>query len=992
MSILFLERFNIMKINQDSSFFGHFHWIGGLFLFLLSAMGICLFSTIIQAADTASEQTKGQTVRVGYYSDSKAFQWGSSDEEMKSGYAYDFYQEIAKYTGWNYEYVYGSFTDIVTMLQKGEVDIAAGISNMGEHSDTMLFPDSPMGQNTYYIYAPSSQAKTLDPDDMSALNGARIGAKRNTAMNKILKHYAKKHHFKYQIVLYDTLDKRLFAQETGEVDFILTVDNNGMEGFKPVYNLGSFGYYFAINKQRPDLLEELNQAQELLLSNSPYFITSLENKYFNQASSELDFSKEESDWLSSKKELCVGYLDDYMPFCDIDANGNLDGALKELLSVLSQHLHISFTSQGYDTYQSMINDLNQGKLDLIFPTFYNLWYSELENYDQVTPVAKTHICQVYAENYKQLKYDRITVSNGSPLHSLYLSTHFPDAQQIIHNQWSECLDAVISGEADCMLISSDLLYRFINQSPKYAALNVAEMEDFIELSFAVRHGNANLYSILNKTVKGLDAAIINDAIVRYSYVEPSFTIHNFVVEHLGLISMLVAAFVITLAAAFSLYFYSSRKARKLLETAYEQERLYTQAQQQSQAAIQEAYETAQRANQAKTDFLARMSHDMRTPLNAIIGMTTLADAHSDEPERVAQFHKNILASGNQLLVIINEILDLSKIDSNQTENTEEPIHLPDLLEKIAALIQSQPGAKKQTIITQTNTLIHENVIGNKAQMEHILHNLMENAVKFSSEDGTIWLRVSEKPIENPTLGCYEFSVEDQGIGISEEFIEHIFEPFTQENIKNDGPTHGLGLGLAMTHNIVQRMGGQISVKSIKGAGTIFTIILMLRFQTEIPDANTIQDDEQDDIQDDVQIESKEPLQALSSENFSKKRILLVEDNELNAEIAEELLKMAGLETEHAWNGQEALDILLKHEPGYYNLIFMDIMMPVMNGYECSKAIRASGREDLEHIAIIALSANTFPDDIQASLEAGMNEHLPKPLDIAKLTETLQKYL
>lgn len=1072
---------------------------------------LCMMLNLPLSAVTGAEESKktseNKIVRVGYYEDKGNFQTGYSDEERKSGYAYEFYQEISKCTGWTYEYEYGSFAEIYEKLLNGEVDIMAGISKLKGRMSDMLFPDSAMGGGAYYIFVPSDNTK-ISADDLTTLNGMRIGVRSNSYMQEMLKEFLEKNNLDCEIVIYETLDERTQAIKKGELDGVVTMENDGMEGVKPIQYIGASEFYFAVSKERPDLLEELNEAQEEIFVSSPYFISRLQDKYFDKNRDSQKLTKKEENWLKAHKNLKVGYLADYMPFCGEEKDsGEFIGILPEVLSSLETYMGTHFTTKSYGNYNQMIKDLENGEIDMVFPTYSDLWYSESQNYTQTSSVASTRMSVIYEGDYKDTIYDRIAASEGSPLQSFYLSVNYPKSEKVMYKSWSECLTAIQTGEVGCMLVNSDLIYRYLNGHKEFSSLNVAEVENMVDFCFAVRRSDNILGFILNKGLSNIDDMVVNDAIIRNSYVEPEFTFEDFLVNNIGLVSGFVVGFILLLILFFFLYSNRVRRDKQILQEAYDREKEYIKEEEKAKEALQEAFDVANSANQAKSDFLARMSHDIRTPMNAIIGMSTIATKRIDDQERVADCLKKITASGQHLLSLINDVLDMSKIESGKFELVEEEFNIRDLIDNLIMMIEPQMKAREHTLSVSISDLEHEEIIGDSLHIQQIFLNIMGNAVKYTPVGGHIALFVSEKPMTKPKVGCYEFIFEDNGIGMSEQFIEHIFEPFTRENETQDNQTQGTGLGLSIVSNIVRMMDGDIKIESEQGKGSKFIVTIYLRLQdesnvsfetaTDLPvlvvdgskesgeracmlltdiglknecvfsgqDAlervRSLSEDKgyfaimldwkmpgMDGVEtakgirsilgdavplilfsesDWVEIEaearaagvnffiskplfklkmvylfkrvlngmnteSSNVLDQIDNNEFKGRRILLVEDNEINAEIAMEILEMAGLVIVHAWNGKEALDILTNAEPGYYELVFMDIQMPVMDGYETVRAIRGTKRKDLEEIPVIAMTANAFAEDVRAAINAGMNEHIPKPLDVKQIMEVLQKWL
>lgn len=525
--------------------------------------------------------------------------------------------------------------------------------------------------------------------------------------------------------------------------------------------------------------------------------------------------------------------------------------------------------------------------------------------------------------------------------------------------------------------------------------------------------------------------------------------------------------------------------------------------------LQEAFDAANKANSAKSDFLSRMSHDIRTPMNGIIGMTAIASAHLDDKDRVSDALTKIASASRHLLGLINEVLDMSKIESGKINLKEEEFNLSDLLNNMLVMVQPQIKQHNHNLQVHVKDIQHEDVIGDSLRIQQVFVNIMSNAVKYTPDHGHICVEVSEKPYNKHQYGCYEFVFEDDGIGMSEEFVRHIFEPFSRAEDDRTSKIQGTGLGMAITRNIVKMMNGEINVESEEGRGSKFTITMFLKLQNkqeyetedlkglsvliadddqlsceatcdileelgmecewvlsgeeaakrvedahrenrdyfavildwQMPGMNGVQTTKAmkrvvgehmpvvilsaydwSDIEMDARAagvdsflskpvlkngfiklfrklkngdddtETSPELGEVSDCQYPGRRILLVEDNELNREIATEVLGMTGMEIEEAENGKIAVDKFSASEPGYYDVIFMDIQMPVVNGYDATAAIRSLKRPDARRVPIIAMTANAFVEDVEAAKNAGMNEHLSKPLDFDKLAAVLNKYL
>ncbi len=398
--------------------------------------------------------------------------------------------------------------------------------------------------------------------------------------------------------------------------------------------------------------------------------------------------------------------------------------------------------------------------------------------------------------------------------------------------------------------------------------------------------------------------------------------------------------------------------------------------------LEEEKRRADEASTAKTNFLSSMSHDIRTPMNAILGMTQIAAVHLEDKEKVADCLKKIEMSGQHLLELINSVLDLNKIESGRLDLNIEPFDMGELLEEILTMVKPLVENRHHTFITELNNIRHKAVCGDKSRLSQILMNFISNSVKYTNEGGSIWFSAYENEAltdddGNQTSASYTFVVRDNGIGMSEDFLPHLFDPFTRAKDENVAKAQGTGLGMAITKQFVVLMGGELHVESKLGEGSTFTVKVTLRLQTQ---------------EEEEALASQTTLNDFSTIHYTSKRVLLVEDNEINAEIAGEILAMTGVSVECAADGREAVEKVASCADGYYDLIFMDIQMPVMDGYQAVRAIRAMDREYARRVPIVAMTANAFAEDVHNAKEAGMNGHIAKPLNVGQLMTILQQWL
>lgn len=397
--------------------------------------------------------------------------------------------------------------------------------------------------------------------------------------------------------------------------------------------------------------------------------------------------------------------------------------------------------------------------------------------------------------------------------------------------------------------------------------------------------------------------------------------------------------------------------------------------------LKAAYLSAYNANMAKNEFLARISHDIRTPMNAIIGMTAIAAAHIDDHDLVRSSLEKIAISSQQMMTLMEEIQDISRIESGKQELNEAPFDMAELISQALEELSAQTEAYGLRLEAYVGDLCNTRVIGDKKRIMQAGMNVANNAVKYTPIDGVVTIHVSELDSGQPGIVVYELVIEDNGIGMSPEFLEHIFDPFVEEG--SEGGVHGTGLGLPLAKSFLDLMGGTIEVESVLQQGSRFTIRVPLRLQDDYAVSLVEDTSDSDNVQ---------GLQKIEAQDYSHKRILLVEDNEFNRELEETILSYTGALVETACNGQEAVLMVSDRGDDYYHLILMDIEMPVMNGYEATKRIRQMPGEYAAKLPIVAVSANTFEADIDAARDAGMDEHLAKPMELAKLEQLLKKYL
>ena len=825
------------------------------------------------------------------------------------------------------------------------------------------------------------------------------------------------------------------------------------------------------------------------------------------------FSQTERDWMNNHTTLHVGYLEHYLPYSDTDKQGNVTGIVKDIIPAILDVLgmqSINVTYSGYLNYDDMVADVSSGKIDMAFPVGGGLYYSEESGIYLSNPVSSSHAELVYKGDFSEKTTEHFAVNENNRMQYYFVRSNYPDAEITFYPSSEECLSAVLTGEASCTTLNG-LRANDILRNKKYEDLSLYQTGYSDARCFGVKIGNEGLLKLLNRGVNVLGTDYVQSISYRYTSGLYSYGFIDALRDHMALVGtiiLVIAALIVFLLVR------DVRRTRKEVEEK-EKARLDLEAKNtelsESQKALSDALVAAEHANRAKTAFLNNMSHDIRTPMNAIVGFTALAASHIDNKEQVQDYLGKISVSSQHLLSLINDVLDMSRIESGKVIIEETDVHLPDLIHDLRTIIQSNIASKQLELFIDTQDVMHEDIITDKLRLNQVLLNILSNAIKFTPTGGTISFRIIEKPSPVDNIANFEFRIKDNGIGMSEEFQKSIFEAFSREKTCTVSGIQGTGLGMAIAKNIVDMMGGVITVHSAEGKGSEFIVELpckissvstkfepipelqgvrvlvadddtdtclsvcsMLReigmrpdwtnygkeavirakdaldsadefrvyiIDWQMPDLNGIEtvrrirkvigdsvpiiiltaydwSDIEEEAKEagvtafcskplfmselrtvmaqpfmtslDKQTEEEDELEC--KPDFSGKRVLLAEDNELNQILAENLLTNVGLAVEIANDGTEAVEKMKSAAAGHYDIILMDVQMPKMDGYEATRQIRALEDKEKADIPIVAVTANAFEEDRQIAMETGMNGHLAKPYDVPEIMKTLKELL
>ena len=927
-------------------------------------LSLLLLLSVVLPVKAAAETAPVKVVRVGSFEDTFNY---CNEKGARKGYGYELLETLSGYTGWQFEYVTCDWSDCFEKLKNGEIDIMGDISYTEDRAEEMLFSDKPMGEEKYYLYADFSRAD-ISASDFKTLNGKKIGVLMGTEPEVMLTEWEEKYGLKTEHVNISNNEDVKQKLANHEIDCFVSLEESfwAERGISTITRVGESGIYYAINKDRPDLKEELDNAMRALDEAAPFYTADLYKRYFS-----LDYipilTGEEKAWLKEHGAIRMGFLKSDRGVSTYDpATGEITGTIKDYIQFARDCLgnqELEFQLVGYDDKEAELNALKSGEIDMIFH------FDQSPNLAEEYRVARTNTTwtanmmvvtnkQLFIEN----QVNRVAVPQNKISLTRYIAFYYPQWEIVDCDTQEDAIKLVKDGQADCFITGVSSEEKYSKNHGFYSVL----LPNPAKSCFAVNSGNRSLLSILNKTIKAMPTNMLTSSLAMHKSSSRKVTLSEFIKDNffmaLLVSSIAVAAILLTILKLL-------RKARKAEAAA----RKAANDTQELNAKLQVAVENAESANRAKSTFLFNMSHDIRTPMNAIIGYADLASRHLDDPAKLEKYMENIQVCGQNLLMLLNNVLDLARIENDKTEMEYSVSDVDKDFRNCIAMFRNQADSKGQTL-TVTAHLLHPYVYVDIPHLTEVCTNLVSNAVKYTGAGGTICCDVTQKPGEKEGWCDTVITVADNGIGMSQEFQKHIFEPFERERTSTVSKVEGSGIGMGIVKKLVGLMGGTVAVESKIGVGSTFTVTIPCRIASE------------DETQ------AKRETNPSDQKCLCGTRILLTEDNDLNAEIATELLQEEGCTVDRAKDGVECVDILEKAANGTYQLILMDIQMPVMNGYDAARKIRGLDDPQKAKIPIIAMTANAFTEDRQVALDAGMNDHIAKPINMNVLVPTLRKYL
>ena len=920
-----------------------------------------------RAAETDNDEKQSQIIRVGSFEDTFDY---VDKNGVRRGYGYELMQALAGYTGWKFEYVKCDWSNCFDKLENGEIDIMGDISYTDERAQRMLFSDEAMGEEKYILYADLADMD-IEMSDFKSLDGKRIGVLMGTEPEIMLTQWENKngiHTEHVNVNNNDDVEKKLANQE---IDCFVSLEESiwSEQGISSITTIGKSGIYFAINKERSDIKTEMDYAMRQLNQESPFFKADLYKKYFT-----LDYCQiltgEEKSWLEEHGDIRIGFLNnDPAIFSRDEATEKLTGMLAEYTSYAKDCLGnqvLKFYIQEYDSYDEMTQALQNREIDMVFYAGRNPDFAEKNGY-ALTNTAWTYSLMAVTDE-KKFDEDRLyTVAVPKEKDALkqHIAFCYPQWKLVDYDSLEDAADMVMNEKADCFLIGTSQALKYDNERD----FKSVPLTKTMEACFAVRGGEGPILSILNKTLKAMPSDMLTSALAIYDSTADKVTFWDFVKDNMpaffvtaGFSSLGIIGIILVLL----------RKARKAETVA----KLAANDTQKLNDKLEIALKKAEDASLAKTRFLNNMSHDIRTPMNAILGYAQIMEDELNRKEmpEVSEHLEKLQQSGNLLLSIINNVLDMARIESGRMELDENYCRIEDVWKSLFAVFDEN-AMKKNIALHYAMNVEHEHVLTDVTKIKEILVNILSNAIKYTPAGGSVMVDVDELPCDESGYMIVKIRVSDTGIGMSQDYQTKIFEAFTREQNTTKSKIAGTGLGMSIVKKYVDLLGGTINVESELGKGSTFTVTLKHR----IADESYY-----------IKKHIEEP--GTGSEILEGRNILLAEDNDLNAEIAEAILERAGLKTERVEDGIQCVNRIMEMPVGTYDMILMDIQMPKMDGYKATQAIRNLPDRDKACIPIIAMTANAFVEDKRDAIAAGMNGHIAKPIQVDKLLSMLAEVI
>ena len=796
-----------------------------LFAYIFVILGIWMMLSVhCQAAETNNDEKQPQTIRVGSFEDTFNY---VDKNGVRQGYGYELMQALAGYTGWKFEYVKCDWSNCFDKLENGEIDIMGDISYTDERAQKMLFPEEPMGEEKYILYADLSNLD-IGTSDFKFMDGKRVGVLMDREPEIMLTEWENKngiHTEHVNVNNNDDVEKKLANHE---IDCFVSLEESiwSEQGISSVTTIGKSGIYFAINKERSDIKTKMDYAMRQLEQDSPFFKSDLYKKYFT-----LDYKQsltgKEKSWVEEHGGIKIGFLNNDQAIFSMDQEtGKLTGMLAEYISYAKDCLGnqtLEFNIRGYDDYNEMLQALQDHEIDMIFYAGRNPDLAEKKGYTLTNTAWTYSLMAVTDEKYfNEDKSYTVAVPKEQEALKQHIVFSYPQWKLVDYDSLADAADMIMNEKADCFLMGTSQALKYDNNRD----FKSVPLTKTMEACFAVRDGEGTLLSILNKTLKDMPSDMLTSALAIYDSTADKVTFYDFVKDNMFAFFVTAGFFVLTIIGIILVLLWKARKAEAVAKLAASDT-------QKLNDKLEIALKKAEDASLAKTRFLNNMSHDIRTPMNVILGHAQLMENElkgKGMPEMLEHLEK-LQQSGNLLLAIINNVLDMAKIESGRMELDENYCRIEAVWKSLFAVFDEK-ARKKNIALHYTMNVEHEHVLTDVTKVKEILVNILSNSIKYTPVGGSVMVDVDELSCDESGYMIERIRVSDTGIGMSQDYLKKIFEAFTREKNTTKSKIAGTGLGMSIVKKYVDLLGGTINVESELGKGSTFTVTLKHRIADE----------------------------------------------------------------------------------------------------------------------------------------------------------------
>ena len=799
------------------------------FCYIIFCTIIC---SIVLSVPTFAKENSDNVIRVGSFEETYNV---VNEKGERSGYGYEYLQDIAGYAGWTYKYITSDWKNCFTQLENGEIDILGDISYTDERAENMLFSDMPMGEEKYYIYTDASNMD-LTAGNLDSFEGKNIGVSKDNIVEDVLNEWESKYGLHTKHINVSTTTEIMDKLSKHEIDCFVSVEESRWEesDISPLTSIGETEIYFAINPERSDIKEALDSAMRRIKDDNPFYTDDLYRRYLSAQSSSF-LSKEEREWVGRHGALRIGYLNQDGGISSVDSStGKLTGVITDYVDLAENCLQgqtLEFELNGYDTRSELLQALQDGKIDLIFHANQNPYFAETNGFALSDTLLTLNMAAITAkDSFDENKENIVAVEKDNFALKAYLSYNYPQWEVVEYETSDAAVKAVQKGETDCIVSNSGTVSDYLKNNKLHSVFLTKEAD----VSFAVQQGEPVLLSILNKTLTSMPTTQFSGAVVSYNASSRKVTAKDFIQDNLLAVSLIVGISIFVALCIILDSLKKSKRAEEKSKKSAEQALKLNQELEEKQQELQNALVEAQSANKAKTSFLNNMSHDIRTPMNVILGYAQLMEEELKEKElpETKEHLEKLQQSGKLLLSIINNVLDMASIESGKMELDESDGRIEDFRQSVFAVFDAE--AKKKKIAFQyTMKVEHEHVLTDVTKLKEIFVNILSNAMKYTPSGGSVMVSLEELPCDEPGYMIVRTRISDTGIGMSKDYLTRIFEAFTREQNTTKSKIAGTGLGMSIVKKYVDLLGGTIQVESELGKGSTFTVTLKQKIADEI---------------------------------------------------------------------------------------------------------------------------------------------------------------